>query len=115
MYMPVVMEVFHESELKGWSVEPSLMELAKPNAKLMLSASPIRAIPIAPEILASKASQLLYQAEFRLRVHKRLLHWVFETSKAHPLVTHFLQQDHTSQSFLNSPPTKNPIFDHMSL
>lgn len=70
-----------ENELKGWSVEPSLLNLAKPNAKLMLSASPIRAIPIAPEILASKASQLLHQAEFRLRIHKRILHWVFETQK----------------------------------
>lgn len=66
-------------ELEGWSIDPSLITHAKPNVKLMLSASPVRAIPIAGEILNSKASQLRYQAEYRLRVHKRILHWVFET------------------------------------
>ncbi len=35
----------------------------------------------APEILASKASQLLYQAEFRLRVPKEASTLGFETQK----------------------------------
>ena len=34
-------------------------------------------IEVASDILASPASLLLLQSENRLRVHKRLLHWVF--------------------------------------
>ena len=35
------------------------------------------AIGVDDSILASKASLLVQQAESRLRVHKRMLHWVF--------------------------------------
>ena len=37
----------------------------------------MQAIEVASDILASPASLLLLQSENRLRVHKRLLHWVF--------------------------------------
>ncbi|SDF36894.1 ornithine carbamoyltransferase [Desulfovibrio legallii] len=60
-----------------WRVDARLMALAEPNARLLLSASPVSAIGVADEILASKASLLVQQAEYRLRVHKRMLHWVF--------------------------------------
>ena len=43
----------------------------------MLSASAIDVIAVDTEIFASPASLLRRQAEYRLRVHKRMLHWVF--------------------------------------
>lgn len=61
-----------------WGITPELMARALPDARLLLSASPVRAIPVAPQVLSSKASQLVRQAEYRLRVHKRILHWVFD-------------------------------------
>ena len=39
--------------------------------------TPVAAIGVDDSILASKASLLVQQAEYRLRVHKRMLHWVF--------------------------------------
>ena len=63
---------------KRWGITPELMARALPDARLLLSASPVRAIPVATEVLFSPASQLVRQAEYRLRVHKRILHWVFD-------------------------------------
>lgn len=65
-------------EQARWGVTPELMAKALPDARLLLSASPVRAIPVAREVLSSRVSQLVRQAEYRLRVHKRILHWVFE-------------------------------------
>lgn len=61
-----------------WAITPGLMKKADMEARLLLSATPIRAIHVAPEILESKASLLVRQAQYRLCVHKRILHWVFE-------------------------------------
>lgn len=61
-----------------WGITPELMARALPDVRLLLSASPVRAIPVATEVLFSSASQLVRQAEYRLRVHKRFLHWVFD-------------------------------------
>lgn len=66
-----------EEELKIWTIDPKLMSLANDKARLLLCASPMRAINISPEVL-SKASVLTRQAEYRLRLHKRLLHWVLQ-------------------------------------
>lgn len=62
-----------------WKITPELMDMAQKNARLLLSASPIRAIPIAREVLESHSSLLTRQAEYRLAVHKRILHWVFSS------------------------------------
>lgn len=61
-----------------WAITPQLMAQASLGAKLLLSATPIRAVPIAPEVMDSKVSLLVRQAQYRLCVHKRVLHWVFE-------------------------------------
>lgn len=66
-----------EPDLSTWSISADLMARANDDAKLLLSASPVRAIPVDVSILSSKSSQLVRQAEYRLRVHKRILHWVF--------------------------------------
>ena len=66
-----------DEERESWSVTPELLAKAAHDAHLMLSASPIAAIRVDDSILASKASLLVQQAEYRLRVHKRMLHWVF--------------------------------------
>ncbi len=63
--------------LSAWRISPALMAAAGPDARLILSSTPIAAIPVDPVVLASPASQLKRQAEYRLRIHKRILHWVF--------------------------------------
>lgn len=67
-----------QSEALEWSITSKLMSYARKDARLFLSASPIRAIQVEPQILSSPASMLKRQAEYRLRMHKRMLHWVFE-------------------------------------
>lgn len=66
-------------EHSRWSITERLVSLADPHFKLLLSASPLRAIPVDVGILSSPASLLVRQAEYRLRIHKRILHWVFQT------------------------------------
>ena len=66
-----------DEERDHWRVEPALLAKAAGDVRLMLSASPVAAIGVDDSILASKASLLVQQAEYRLRVHKRMLHWVF--------------------------------------
>lgn len=68
-------------ELEHWRLTPELMARAESNARVMLSASPVRAVHVDKEILTGKASLLQQQAEHRLRVHKRMLHWVFLDSE----------------------------------
>lgn len=64
-------------DLKVWAITPGLLSLARPGARMLLSASPLRAISISKDIFSSGVSMLPRQAEYRLRVHKRMLHWVF--------------------------------------
>jgi len=61
-----------------WAITKPLMSKADIEARLLLSATPVRAIQVDPEILDSKASMLVRQAQYRLCVHKRILHWVFD-------------------------------------
>ena len=64
-------------ENEAWSLTAELMQYARPDARILLSATPIRAIPVSRELLSGKRSMLVRQAEYRLCVHKRILHWVF--------------------------------------
>ena len=66
-----------DEEREHWRVDQALLAKAAGDVRLMLSASPVAAIGVDDSILASKASLLVQQAEYRLRVHKRMLHWVF--------------------------------------
>lgn len=65
-------------ELSKWEITSKLMQKASPNVHLLLSASPIRAIYIEQSVLNRISPMLIRQAEYRLRIHKRILHWVFE-------------------------------------
>lgn len=60
-----------------WHLDAALMRKADSDARVLLSASPVEAIPVDEDILSGEASFLVRQAEYRLRVHKRILHWVF--------------------------------------
>ena len=60
-----------------WRITEKLMEKAAPEAHVLLGSQPIRAIGVEKGLALSPRSLLLLQAENRLRVHKRLLHWVF--------------------------------------
>ena len=64
-------------ELGEWGITEGLMKAASPDARVLLSASPIRAIHISPDVMRKISAMLVRQAEYRLRIHKRLLHWVF--------------------------------------
>ena len=66
-----------EEMSQQWKVDDALLAHAAPKARVLLGTSPMQAIEVASDILASPASLLLLQSENRLRVHKRLLHWVF--------------------------------------
>ena len=59
-------------DVGSWRLDAALMSKANPDVRLLLSASPVD-----QKILSSPASWLVRQAEYRLRVHKRILHWVF--------------------------------------
>lgn len=62
------------AELK---ITEALFAEAQPDARLLVSATPIRAVPIAPAIFSGKKAMLVRQAEYRLCIHKRILHWAF--------------------------------------
>lgn len=66
-----------DHEIGAWRLVPATLANAAPEARILLGARPFNAIPVAPELLGSQASLLVEQSEFRLRIHKRLLHWVF--------------------------------------
>ncbi|MBD5553415.1 MAG: ornithine carbamoyltransferase [Desulfovibrio sp.] len=65
-------------ENEAWSLTDGLLAKADKDARILLSATPLRAIPVASSLLAGKRSLLVRQAEYRLCVHKRILHWVFD-------------------------------------
>lgn len=64
-----------------YAITAALMARADANARLLVSATPLRAIMVAPEVMSGKRSMLIRQAKYRLCVHKRLLHWVFEKAE----------------------------------
>lgn len=61
-----------------WAVNGELMAACAPGSHLMLGARPVAAVPVEASLMSGPASLLEKQAEYRLRVHKRILHWVFE-------------------------------------
>lgn len=64
--------------LRKWTIDRNLMARAEDDAHVVLGTSPMNAVPIESEVLGSKNALLLLQAENRLRVYKRMLHWLFE-------------------------------------
>ena len=63
----------------NWTLTREIMAGAEADARVLLGTSPMNAIPIESEVLGSKNAMLLLQAENRLRVYKRMLHWLFES------------------------------------
>lgn len=63
---------------REWEINPHLMSFASPNAQFLLGTNPFDAIPVDNSIFKTRATTLFMQSEFRLRVYKRMLHWVFE-------------------------------------
>ena len=64
--------------LQKWQITSSLLSFAAPQLRIMLGTNPVDALPIEPSTLTGKRSLLTMQAENRLRVYKRMLHWVYE-------------------------------------
>ncbi len=63
--------------IKNWELNPSVFSRADPHFSFFLASRPVHALPIDQDLLLSKASLLVRQSEYRLRIHKRLLHYVF--------------------------------------
>ncbi|MBQ7457086.1 MAG: ornithine carbamoyltransferase [Desulfovibrio sp.] len=63
--------------IKDWEISASVLQKADPQLGLFLAARPINCLPIERDLLSSKMSLLLQQSEYRLRIHKRILHYVF--------------------------------------
>lgn len=72
-----------DDDSSPWAITGDLLHNAAPGVRLLLSASPVRAIKIDPDILSSKISMLTRQAQYRLCVHKRILHWIYSEPDAH--------------------------------
>lgn len=64
-----------------WRISEALMSKAAPNARLLLGSTPMNTLPVDRAVLCGPASLLLLQAENRLRVHKRVLHWLFNENE----------------------------------
>lgn len=67
-----------KADAADFAITSELLGYADPEVRLLLSATPVRAIPIAPQIMGSKVPMLVRQSQYRLCVHKRILHWIFE-------------------------------------
>ncbi len=67
--------------LPQWRISETLMSRAASNAHLLLGATPVDTVQVEKAVLCSPASLLLLQAENRLRVHKRVLHWLFDENE----------------------------------
>ena len=67
-----------DASLARWELNAALMGKAEVGARLLLGARPLDVMPVDQELLSSPSvSMLVRQSEYRLRVHKRILHWVF--------------------------------------
>lgn len=70
-----------DSTAAQWAISDALMSKAAPDAHLLLGSTPMQTVHVEKSVLCSPASLLLLQAENRLRVHKRLLHWLFNENE----------------------------------
>lgn len=64
--------------LQKCAVQTSLLSFASPECFIFLGTNPTDCLPFDPSILNGRRSLVLQQAENRLRVYKRILHWVYE-------------------------------------
>ncbi|MDE5833694.1 MAG: ornithine carbamoyltransferase [Desulfovibrio sp.] len=67
-----------DSELGPYKITMELLARADKDAKFLLSASPLRSIPVSSKVLQSPANKIASQARYRLGVHKRILHWILQ-------------------------------------
>ena len=70
-----------QEEEPHWRISGALMSRAAPKARLLLGSAPMNTLPVEKSVLCGPASLLLLQAENRLRVHKRVLHWLFNENE----------------------------------
>ncbi|MBD5607899.1 MAG: ornithine carbamoyltransferase, partial [Desulfovibrio sp.] len=67
-----------DPELDNYRITTELISRADKDAKFLLSASPLRSIPISSHALQNPANKITSQARFRLGIHKRILHWILQ-------------------------------------
>ena len=64
-------------EIKDWEISRDVLKGADKQYGIFLGARPINSFPLEQELMSSSSSLLLQQSEYRLRIHKRILHYVF--------------------------------------
>lgn len=64
--------------VQAWSLNSDIMARAESDAHVLLGTNPMNCIPIEPAVLENRNSLVLLQSENRLRVYKRMLHWLCE-------------------------------------
>ncbi|MDO5536982.1 MAG: ornithine carbamoyltransferase [Desulfovibrionaceae bacterium] len=65
-------------EMQRWRVTEELLAKAEPGARVMAGTNPMHCIPIDHSIVAAGRDLFLQQSENRLRVYKRMLHWLYQ-------------------------------------
>ncbi|MCR4667096.1 MAG: ornithine carbamoyltransferase [Desulfovibrio sp.] len=65
-------------EIKNWELTRKSFAKADAKYRIFLAARPINALPFEQELIDNGLLLLAQQSEFRLRIHKRILHYVFE-------------------------------------
>ncbi|MBO4369633.1 MAG: ornithine carbamoyltransferase [Desulfovibrio sp.] len=64
-------------EIKDWELDKNTFARANKKYRIFLAARPIHALPLNEELMEEGFLLLEQQSEYRLRVHKRILHYVF--------------------------------------
>ncbi len=64
--------------VQAWTLNGDIMARAESDAHVLIGTNPMNSIPVEPAVLDNRNSLMLLQAEYRLRVYKRMLHWLCE-------------------------------------
>ncbi len=68
----------HYDDMQRWRIDKELMAQADDGAFVLAGSNPMHCISVDMDVVDHRRDLFLEQAENRLRVYKRMLHWMFE-------------------------------------
>ncbi len=68
----------HYSEMQRWRIDRDLMAQAADGAHVLAGTNPVHCVPVEMDVVDGHRDLFLEQAENRLRIYKRIFHWMFE-------------------------------------
>ncbi len=71
-------ENMHLEEIQNWRIDANLLAAADKDVRVMAGTNPMHCIPVDSALAGSAKELFLEQAQSRLLVYKRILHWLFE-------------------------------------